>query len=1214
MKNHFNKIYLLVLVLFFGLNGYAQLFPVQLTPVFKSPYSVKISDYATSMDTKFQLLINPTDVTISQRQVRLKLYIQGNGVNIRSSDYITGQRPIFINGGEFQTLINTDISALFRLENLQGITPAQYANPLPDGMYDFCFEMYDYITNQKISQKSCASIYLILNDPPLLNTPQKNEQIAASDFPNIMFTWTPRQMNATNVSYKFELKQLIDPTLDPQFAFQMAPLLYEETVFSTAMLYNLSMPILTPGMRYAWRVRAVSTTGLSENAIFKNDGYSEIYSFKYTASCASPTFLLSEAQGPTSVKITWQGIPDHTKYQLQYKKQDVRNAQWFSTNSLNTQSLITNLEPGITYQFRVGSSCDPETEGVQSFTYSGISTFTMPTQTSGVPAYNCGIIPKINIQNQKILDNLIQSETFTAGDFPVTVLELQEQHSPYSGRGYIIVPYLNDTRIAVEFTNILINTDYQLISGVVETSYNPKWGNVISSKDFLQDNNINDLVDNLSNAIDAVKDLLSKEQVDNKEEWDAVFTKNNETLAESLKLISEKGNLPQNIKDAISKTTGNTYVASNDKTKPPTIEDFPEAKKETIPLEEIVKIIKDTQDGLADLLMILKNYAADSFIKCKQCEGQKIEKSSGFDGSMGGFVKFSYYNNAYICLIASLEKGKEIKLLKSDFSKSSEGIAKSHPELSDLIEATKSVFNKKQDLLAVISNNTELVSCDVVYPFSDKICGGSTIVDDQTLSNVSKELETCYYSDFLPKLVTGNLKEITANSRSNQGIEFVRDEKVYRLNGKGEAEEVKNPLTDDDVRNGKWTDSSIDVKLRVTQNKEGVFEYQAVGIRNNLSIFGNKKADLVKLAKNIETKANAFFNSPEHKVIKIDDTPAKAGVDLNAGNELFADGDNMNINLDSKYTKIVHEGIGLMTTLLTSGEVEENTYLDSTKPSITVHAPGMVTASVEVVATKVTDLTSLGTLVYDLSVDKQARQKAYTDFVGIKNQIGDDPKTFIPILGEVVLNVSTGNSAEQWQELIDKNADVGKKSHLATRGVENAVITVFTGSKIISELPEISEKLVDNIKKVKNAVELVGKYDWNKVKKYFLHIQEITGTAVLQNQIDKLKDALRAKEYTKLNRDVYKKHAALFTQEKRLELIKEWELNTGQNWPTYTEPYYSKSGTLYKKVGDPYDAHHIIEQNFGGEHEWWNMHPAKFPDEHQGGIHGAGSPARELFK
>jgi len=504
MKNFFKSIILFILFPLWGLGGHAQLFPVQLTPVFKTPYSVKISDYATSMDTKFQLLINPTDVTISQRQVRLKLYIQGNGVNIRSSDYITVQRPIFINGGEFQTLTNTDISALFRLENLQGITSAQYANPLPDGMYEFCFEMYDYITNQKISQKSCASIYLILNDPPLLNTPQKNEQIAASDFPNIMFTWTPRQMNATNVSYKFELKQLIDPTLDPQFAFQMSPLLYEETVFSTAMLYNLSMPILTPGMRYAWRVKAISTTGLSENAIFKNDGYSEIYSFKYTASCAAPTFLLSEAISPTSVKITWQGIPEHTKYQLQYKKQDVRNAQWFSTNSLKNQSLITNLEPGVTYQFRVGSSCDPATEGVQSFTYSEISTFTTPTQTNGVPSFNCGIIPKINIQNQKPLTNLIQSETFTAGDFPVTVLELKGENSPYSGKGYIIVPYLADTKIAVEFNNITINTDYQLISGVVETSYNPDWNNITELEDFTGEGQSGKIKEEISFEIDKI--------------------------------------------------------------------------------------------------------------------------------------------------------------------------------------------------------------------------------------------------------------------------------------------------------------------------------------------------------------------------------------------------------------------------------------------------------------------------------------------------------------------------------------------------------------------------------------------------------------------------------------------------------------------------------------------------------------------------------------
>ncbi|MBF7093605.1 hypothetical protein IUY40_18905, partial [Flavobacterium sp. ALJ2] len=41
-----------------------------------------------------------------------------------------------------------------------------------------------------------------------------------------------------------------------------------------------------------------------------------------------------------------------------------------------------------------------------------------------------------------------------------------------------------DTKIAVEFNDITINTDYQLIGGVVETSYNPDWKNVVDVEDF----------------------------------------------------------------------------------------------------------------------------------------------------------------------------------------------------------------------------------------------------------------------------------------------------------------------------------------------------------------------------------------------------------------------------------------------------------------------------------------------------------------------------------------------------------------------------------------------------------------------------------------------------------------------------------------------------------------------------------------------------------
>ncbi|SNA84765.1 fibronectin type III domain-containing protein [Flavobacterium psychrophilum] len=479
--------YIFFLLLSFQIFG--QVYPVQITPIFNTPYSSRVSDYATSMDVKMQLLINPSDISITNRQVRLKLYLQGNNINAQSVDYVSGINPIYINGGELLTLTNLDIAALFRLENLQGISPAQYANALPEGMYNVCFEMYDYLTNQRISQKSCAFLYLMLNDPPLLNTPARNESIVVSDFPNILFTWTPRQLNATNVSYQFEIKEILDPTIDPQIGFLTSPTLYDETLYSTALLYDSSKPNLLAGKRYAWRVRAMSTSGLSLNNVFKNDGYSEIHHFTYASNCPAPTFILSEALSARSVRISWQGDNSHTKYHLQYKKANVSRAEWFEVYTMNTQTTLTDLEAGVTYEFRVGGSCEPAVLGNRaSFTYSGINNFTLPAVGTTSSSFTCGLNPAVAIANQTPITNLIVTETFTAGDFPVKILELTG-HNPYTGKGYIIVPYLADTKIAVLFNNITVNTNYQLINGIVETSYNPQAPNINDLEDLTGGNN-----------------------------------------------------------------------------------------------------------------------------------------------------------------------------------------------------------------------------------------------------------------------------------------------------------------------------------------------------------------------------------------------------------------------------------------------------------------------------------------------------------------------------------------------------------------------------------------------------------------------------------------------------------------------------------------------------------------------------------------------------
>ncbi|WP_369049318.1 deaminase domain-containing protein [Tenacibaculum sp. UWU-22] len=467
---------------------YAQRYPVQVTQSIIPPYSTKLSDYATASDVKLRLNLLLTDVVVSNKQVQLKLHIKGNGLNIHSTDFVSGASPIFLNGGVLQQFTNIDLATYFQPNNLTGITPQEYNKPLPEGMYTFCWEVYDVFTHQQLNHPTagCSSVYLLLNDPPFLNLPYKGDQIVAQDPMNIIFQWTPRHTNATNVSYEFELRELWDNQIDPQAAFLASPNYYTETTHTTTLLYNIGKPTLLPNRRYGWRVRARSTTGVSENAIFKNDGYSEIYYFTYTNACYPPTFALSEIVGKDRVKITWQGHTDHKKYHVQYKRADIPDAEWFEVYTYNTQVQLSNLRAGKTYDFRVGGTCNELTDFNQSYSYSHTSQFTMPAKNEIASSYNCGIIPEIQIHNNKPIKNIGVNETFTAGDFPVTVKQIQGGNGRFTGVGYIIVPYLGDTKIAVRFTNISINTDYQLIDGVIQTTYDPTWGDVEDTNDWVQ--------------------------------------------------------------------------------------------------------------------------------------------------------------------------------------------------------------------------------------------------------------------------------------------------------------------------------------------------------------------------------------------------------------------------------------------------------------------------------------------------------------------------------------------------------------------------------------------------------------------------------------------------------------------------------------------------------------------------------------------------------
>src|SRR5690606_23007448 len=169
---------------------------------------------------------------------------------------------------------------------------------------------------------------------------------------------------------------------------------------------------------------------------------------------------------------------------------------------INEYVTLYNLESGNTYEFRVGGQCN-ENAG---YTYSQIYEFTTAIPNQEL-SYNCGITPEIVITNREPLQSLTVNDVFTAGDFPVTVKRItgtpplgEPEGEGFTGWGYIVVPYLQDTKVRVSFNNIKINTDYQFIEGIIETDYDPTWGGM---------DDTGDEIASLEQAINTIENLLS---------------------------------------------------------------------------------------------------------------------------------------------------------------------------------------------------------------------------------------------------------------------------------------------------------------------------------------------------------------------------------------------------------------------------------------------------------------------------------------------------------------------------------------------------------------------------------------------------------------------------------------------------------------------------------------------------------------------------------
>lgn len=455
---------------------YSQQFPVQIISSVQAPVPVNFYNYAddTSLNSPIRVQIFLNDLTISNRRIRLKTYFEGGNISFQSKDIVFGAEDLYLDGGIPLILGNAELAPYYKYQNIQGIGAATYGQSIPEGSYNFCFEVYDYLTGFKLSDKKCTTVYIFKNEPPILNLPFNETNIIPNDFENIVFQWTPRHINVSNVEYEISIVEIWDDYIAPETAFLSQIPIYQETTRTTTLIYGPDKPLLLPDKKYAWRVQAKALQGIEEIGLFKNEGYSEIFWFSRTSPCQVPQNISAEAKGLTKINIFWDEDPTvYSDYIIAYREANKEDAFWFTKKTNSSWATIWDLKPGTTYEYKIKGKCT-----YQYSEFSNVQEVTTDVVQNEDANYQCGIVPdEVAISNREPHPGLNAGDQISAGDFNVVITDINSQSSGMlSGEGYVSIPYLNMAKFAVNFTNILVNTNNQLAEGEIVTVYDPEFG------------------------------------------------------------------------------------------------------------------------------------------------------------------------------------------------------------------------------------------------------------------------------------------------------------------------------------------------------------------------------------------------------------------------------------------------------------------------------------------------------------------------------------------------------------------------------------------------------------------------------------------------------------------------------------------------------------------------------------------------------------------
>lgn len=534
MFNKKSHITSFLLTLLFGIFSFQVSFanvtyPVDLSVQLLPPYSNCLSDYVASTSGMNRLNVNllQRDLNHSSYQVVVQMTVK------QGSQIVMQTRLKEITAYTLTPGIMTSIDPERLFSPASADVEGRYASNgycLPEGGYEFVFQVFDANhLNVPLSQPQRIFTYLSKAQPPFLTFPFDGSCVSENST-TITFTWmdaiaTSPIMDKKFLMEVFEMPQGYESGDDHFNGDKNAMIASGATKVYSAELSGLQMSCEVPvtagtfvkGRSYIWRVKAFSPKRDNiQNGIatyqtsnyYENGGYSAIstFTFKHCADASAFEMLTKEYKTDNSVapellridtvvgpKAVWKNEIDKFPYgyYVEYNTSD-EVAEWSRLTAGSTDSTIVlpAIGEGIDYVVRViGIKGEEVAEGDTVLSgYSNKLNFKLKKKDE----QECGNkVPALT--SIEPIEELRVNETITANGQNVFILSVEKNSDgTFTGTGASTITFLgklgNLVGIKVEFKNIKVNKNRELMEGVIYTVNDPKNSITLNANGALNEN------------------------------------------------------------------------------------------------------------------------------------------------------------------------------------------------------------------------------------------------------------------------------------------------------------------------------------------------------------------------------------------------------------------------------------------------------------------------------------------------------------------------------------------------------------------------------------------------------------------------------------------------------------------------------------------------------------------------------------------------------